>query len=722
MSYKKKGLVFSVILSFIYLFLVLAFSRESAVIIQSLMRFCVFVGFGGITTFFSIKFMHANETLQKSETRYKNLSSMIKLMCDNLPELIWAKDIEGKFLFVNKACSEILLDAKDTAEPIGKTDKYFAQRGTDAHPEIPDYFTLGNTCTDSDLAVMDQNKPLRFDESGNVKGKFLHLDVYKAPLADENGNLMGTVGSARVVTKERQMEKALRENEEKLKQIIDIVPHFVFAKDRDGHFIMANKAAASGSATTPENMVGKTHPELLGANPEQYESYLRDDREVIDSGKLKFIPEEEFTYADDGQKAIMETTKIPFTSLGIPAVLGVSVDITERKQAEKKQEKLQIQFTQAQKMESVGRLAGGVAHDFNNMLGVIIGYADIILEQLDSALPIYADLEEIRKAAVRSADLTRQLLTFSRQQTVAPRVLDLNQTMEGMLKMLHRLIGEDIDLSWLPGKDLGSVNMDPSQIDQMLANLCVNARDAIVDVGKITIETGTAALDEDYCSEHAGFMPGNFVLIAVSDDGCGMDKETQTQVFEPFFTTKELGKGTGLGLATIYGIVKQNNGFINVYSELGQGTTFKIYLPRYVGKPGRPQKEDPVILDVRGHETILLVEDEPAILRMTTRMLERLGYTVVAVDTPGEAIRLAGEYAGQIHLLMTDLVMPEMNGRDLSRNILSSSPNLKCLFISGYTANVIAHHGILEQGINFLQKPFSTKDLGVKVREIMENE
>ncbi len=395
--------------------------------------------------------------------------------------------------------------------------------------------------------------------------------------------------------------------------------------------------------------------------------------------------------------------------------------ITERKRAEEEREKLTEQLTQSQKMESVGRLAGGVAHDFNNMLGVILGHTELALEQVDPALPLHGSLLEIQKAAERSASLTRQLLAFARKQTVAPKVLDLNDTVEGMLNMLQRLIGEDLDLVWRPGNNLGPVKVDPSQIDQIMANLCVNARDAIGDTGKVMIETDTAVFDESYCVEHPGFLTGEYVLLAVSDDGCGMDKETLDKLFEPFFTTKAMGKGTGLGLATVYGIVKQNNGFINVYSEPGHGSTFKIYLPRYADKASQAPKDDALKSVVRGHETILLVEDEPGILKMTLAMLERQGYTVLAASTPGEAIRLAERYSGEIHLLVTDVVMPEMNGRDLAKNLIALYPNLKRLFMSGYTANVIAHHGVLDEGVHFIQKPFSSKDLAAEVRSALES-
>ena len=271
-----------------------------------------------------------------------------------------------------------------------------------------------------------------------------------------------------------------------------------------------------------------------------------------------------------------------------------------------------------------------------------------------------------------------------------------------------------------PGANLWPVKIDPSQIDQILANLCVNARDAIAGVGKVTIETTNIAFDEGYCADHAGFVPGEYVLLAVSDNGCGMDKETLAKLFEPFFTTKEMGKGTGLGLATVYGIVKQNNGFINVYSEPDQGTTFKIYLPRLRGKAEEMRTEGAAGPAMRGQETILLVEDEPAMLELTRTLLEMQGYTVLAASTPGEAIRLAREHAGEIHLLITDVVMPEMNGRDLAKNLLSLYPNLKRLFMSGYTANVIAHHGVLDEGVHFIQKPFSRKDLAAKVREALD--
>ena len=325
----------------------------------------------------------------------------------------------------------------------------------------------------------------------------------------------------------------------------------------------------------------------------------------------------------------------------------------------------------------------------------------------------------IEKSALRSAGLIRQLLAFARRQAVAPKVLDLNDSVT-MFKMLRRLIGEDIELVWIPGADLWPVKIDSSQVDQLLVNLCVNARDAIAGVGKVIIETENTTFDGAYCTVHPGFICGEYVMLAVSDDGCGMNKDVLDHLFEPYFTTKELGKGTGLGLSTVYGIVKQNEGFINVYSEPGKGTTFKIYLPRFVGEAGEPLAESTAETPKGRGETVLLVEDEALILDVSRTMLERLGYTVLTANAPGEALRQAKLHASEIQLLITDVVMPEMNGRSLTKLIRDIKPGLKCLFISGYTANVIAHRGVLEEGVNFLQKPFSMEDLASKVHQALE--
>ncbi len=404
----------------------------------------------------------------------------------------------------------------------------------------------------------------------------------------------------------------------------------------------------------------------------------------------------------------------------IIGMMGTIQDIADRKQAEAEQAHLALQLQQSWKMELVGRLAGGVAHDFNNMLGVILGNVDLALGQMAATDPLHDDLEEIRGAAVRSAELTHQLLAFARKQTLSPRVIDLNDTVAGTLKMLRRLLGEDVDLLWSPEPSLWPVRIDPTQVDQVLANLCANARDAIEGTGHITIETGRRVFSADECVHRLEVLPGEYVMLAVSDDGVGMDADTRARVFEPFFTTKEVGKGTDLGLATVYGIIRQSGGFVDVYSEPSHGSSFRIYLPRYVGASEPETPPAPVAPRPRGQETILLAEDEQGILALTARVLELHGYAVLRARTPGEAVRIAAEHPGEIHLLMTDVVMPEMNGRELAELLGTRHPKMRRLFMSGYSADVIAHRGVLPQGVHFIQKPFSQDALTRKVREVLD--
>jgi PAS domain S-box-containing protein len=544
------------------------------------------------------------------------------------------------------------------------------------------------------------------------------LDRGKVATWTEDGKPEWMYGTHQDITERKAAEETLRESEKRFATAFQHSPAPLVLSDIDtGRFIDVNQRWVEMLEFTREEQIGRTSKEVgIWDDPDERDrivGILRSDGHFRDEF-IKFK-----TKSGNTILALWSAETVDLS--GKQIMLSMITDITQLRQAEEERERLGAQLQQAQKLESVGRLAGGVAHDFNNMLSVVIGHADLILAEMTPDSPFYDDLMEIRNAGARSADLTRKLLAFARKQTVAPKVIDLNKTVEGMLKMLQRLIGEDIDITWLPGVKVWPAKIDPGQIDQMLANLCVNARDAIAGVGKLTIEAANARVDKDYCADHAEVIPGDYVMLAVSDNGCGMDAETLSHLFEPFFTTKELGKGTGLGLATVYGVVKQNNGFINVYSEPGRGTTFRIYLPRHQAKAAAVLEKKPEKPNERGHETVLLVEDEPSILRMTALMLERQGYTVVGASTPGEAVRLATAHAGVIHLLMTDVVMPEMNGRDLAKNILSLYPGMKCLFMSGYTANVIAHHGVLDEGVNFIQKPFSIGDLAVKVREALES-
>jgi len=518
------------------------------------------------------------------------------------------------------------------------------------------------------------------------------------------------------ITERKQAEDELRKSNELFSLFMHHSPIYTFIKEVTpirSLVLQASDNFRHMIGISGSEMVGKTMEELF--SPEFAAKITADDWAVVSRGDVLKLDE-------DLNGRSYTTIKFPVVQREKTLLAGYTIDNTDRKQAEEEKAKLEQQLHQSQRIESVGRLAGGVAHDFNNMLGVILGHAEIALDKLDANHPLHTHLQEIHKAAERSSSLTRQLLAFARKQTISPQVLDLNETVAGMLNMLQRLIGEDIHQVWLPGVNLWPVKVDPSQIDQVLANLCVNARDAMTGIGKVTIETRNISFDEGYCADHAGFSPGEYVSIAVSDNGCGMDQEILGNIFEPFFTTKGIGKGTGLGLAMVHGVVKQNNGFINVYSEPGQGTTFKIYLPRYLGRaePVETVELPAVSVGRSSQETILVVEDELSLLELSKIILEGQGYRVLAADTPGEAIRLAEEHDGEIHLLMTDVVMPEMNGRDLSKRILSVYPGLKRLFMSGYTANVIAHHGILDEGVHFIQKPFSRKDLTAKVREALD--
>jgi PAS domain S-box-containing protein len=401
-------------------------------------------------------------------------------------------------------------------------------------------------------------------------------------------------------------------------------------------------------------------------------------------------------------------------------MLGINMDITEEKQAEKEKIKLEHQLQQSQKIESIGQLAGGVAHDFNNMLGVILGHTELALMKAAPENPVIKDLEAIRSAAKRSGDLTRQLLTFARKETVIPKVIDLNDTVAGMLKMLQRLIGENIHLSWHPEVSLWAVKIDPSQLDQIFTNLCVNARDAITGIGKITIEAQNSSITENDRHVHPEAQLGDYVRLSITDTGHGIEKENLDHIFEPFFTTKEFGRGTGLGLSTVYGAVKQNHGFIDVVSERGQGTTFHVYLPRMHARIDSEEEtvDNPLS---QGTETILLVEDDQMLLSLTKTMLEQSGYRVLDALTIDRAISLAKKHPDPIHLLLSDLIMPVMNGKDLWDILHAIRPEMKVIFMSGYTADIIAKQGALEGGIHFLEKPVSVETLTSIVRKVLDH-
>lgn len=558
------------------------------------------------------------------------------------------------------------------------------------------------------VPVMREGKIVAIIGVGNKPADYTDEDVETiAYLADITWNII----------EQKRMEERLRENEAFLNTLFEAIPLPLYHKDREGLYRGFNRAFEAFLGITREKAIGKTvfqinPPELAG-------TYHTRDLELFERGGIQQYEFQIRNAQGELRDVIFSKAPLRDSHGNINGLIGAIIDISERKRAEEEREKLHVQLNQAQKMESVGRLAGGVAHDFNNMLGVIIGHTELALMKSDPHQSHYSNLQAIHKAAEHSADLTRQLLAFARKQAIAPTELDMNETVQGMLNVLERLIGEDIELAWIPGRGVWPVRMDPGQINQILTNLCVNARDAITGVGTVTIETSNARIDENYCSSHPEFIEGEFVRLAISDSGSGMDRETLDNIFDPFFTTKGAGKGTGLGLATVYGIVKQSNGFINVYSEPGQGTTFKIYLPRHIPVSGQPEKTAPESIS-HGHETVLLVEDQPEILEVGRTLLEKLGYTVLTAGTPGDAINAAMEHDGRINLLLTDVIMPGMNGRELSGKIMALYPEITTLFMSGYTADVISHRGVLDEGVYFIHKPFSLQDLAKKVRESLE--
>lgn len=531
------------------------------------------------------------------------------------------------------------------------------------------------------------------------------------------------VQQARSIVERKQAEESLRKSDERFRMAMEATKDGLWDWD-----IISNNVYYSPGYWLMLGYDAETRPESSGAwinliHPDDIEAVLATNHDCLENRCENFLIEYRMRASDGSWKWIQGRGKVVARNENGSALrmVGTHVDISERKRTEEEKETLTAQLQQSQKLESIARLAGGIAHDFNNMLTVIQGHADLSLMNMNSTNPYFKRFHAIRDIVNRSSDLTRQLLAFARKQPVSIKVIDLNATIESMLTMLKRLIGEDIHLIWSPETELRPVKVDPSQIDQLLVNLCINARDAIKGVGKIIVETGTSSFDEDYCAAHAEFVPGDYIWISVSDNGCGMDKATLARIFDPFFTTKEIGKGTGLGLATVYGAVRQNKGFINVYSEPGQGSVFKIYLPVYKENIAFTRTQVAPEPAARGHETILLVEDDTSILEMTASILQYLGYTVLAANAPNGAIRLAAENEHKINLLLTDVIMPEMNGKQLAERLCVNQPGIKVLFMSGYTADIIAHQGVLDEGVHFIQKPFSQSALATMIRTVLDS-
>ena len=633
---------------------------------------------------------------RRAEAALRESEERLRLFIEHAPAALAMFDREMRYLYVSRRWSSDYGLGERNLRGL----PYYA-----LFPEIPERWkAIHRRALGGEVVTTDAD---RFDRAdGTVQ--WLRWEV--RPWHDAAGEIGGIVVFSEDITARKRAEEALRDREAYLRAITQAVPDVLLVLDEEGRYLETLSAQPHLLYTEPAAFKGKLLGEVLP---------LEIARGALHSVRQTLLTRQ--TQSFDYELPVQKVGKRYFEARIAPlegpmldksAVVVLARDVTPQRLAEES-------LRQAQKMESMGRLAGGVAHDFNNMLAVIAGHADLALEQTVPDSPLHADLLAIQQAAQRSADLTRQLLAFARKQIIAPQVLDLDDTIAGMLKMLGRLIGENIALLWKPATTLWPVRMDPTQINQILANLVVNARDAIAGVGQIIIKTDNVAFDETYCETHADFVPGPYVLLAVSDNGCGMDKAVLAQLFDPFFTTKPPGQGTGLGLATVYGIVRQNHGFIHVYSEPGHGTTFKIYLPRHAADPVGTGATRESAVAPTGTETVLLVEDEAALLALATRQLERLGYTVLAAGGPHQALQQAQAHTGAIHLLLTDVIMPDLSGRDLWQRLRALRPGLKCLFVSGYTADIIAHHGVLDDGVYFLQKPFSTEALATKLREAL---
>ena len=645
---------------------------------------------------------------------------------------------QGKLLAAERARREALEETRATLYGIGDgviatdhegrvtrvnpvAEKLTGWRESDAHGRaLTEVFHIVNEDTRAEV----ENPVWRVLRDGKVVGLANHTllisrDGVERPIADSGApihsaeaRVIGAVLVFRDQTYERASTSALRASIESWQTTFDAMLDPVMLLGPDGTIRQCNRTFSAVFAGDGPSPVGQPCQDVIfgegeaaGGCPihQARDSGARAAREVRVDGKTYYVVTDPIV--DDPGGAIR----------GFVCTMR---DITEGKAAEEEHERLQAQLNEKWKMDSVGRLAGGVAHDFNNMLGVILGHAELAMTHLDASHPLSADLQEISRAAKHSADLTSQLLAFARRQPIRPRPLDLNQAVAALLNVLRRLVGENIEVIWNPGAEPWTVKADSAQIDRILINLAANARDAIAGVGVLCIETQNVTIDHESPAVDA-VPPGEYVMLLVSDTGVGMSAEVLQHLFEPFYTTKDVGHGTGLGLATVYGAVKQHGGFIGVESQPGRGTTFRLYLPREVGEAAAAPAEGADV-PPRGTETVLLVEDELAMLSLGRQILERHGYTVLAAAKPSEALAIARQHAGPIHLLLTDLVMPEMNGRQLKEQIDALRPGIKAVFMSGYTADIIARQGVIEEGIQFLQKPLSVAAMARAVRDALD--
>jgi two-component system, cell cycle sensor histidine kinase and response regulator CckA len=652
------------------------------------------------------------EALRESKALYQTL-------VERLPVYIFLKDKEGRFIYVNERFRNSLnMSFEDI---VGKTD-------FDLYPS-----EVAHKYRQDDLKIIQTGEYFEaIEEHYRPDGQKLYVQIIKAPIINSRNEITGLQGIFWDVTErhvaEERFHKQAEETEAarvRLDAILTSVGESIYQLDAEGNLIYLNPAGAKMLGYTLDEIVGQKMHALVHSHSNAIQAHRPESCPLLNVIKkgVPYQTSEDYFLSKTGHLIPVQYTSTPIVLNGqITGAVLSTRDITERKEAEAIRQESEQKLLQSQKMEAIGRLAGGVAHDFNNLLTAIIGYNELMLMKLSRNDPLKHSAEEIKKASGRAAALTQQLLAFSRRQMLQTRVFDLNSIVSDIDPMLRRLIGEDIDFITIQGEDAGAVKADPGQIEQVIMNLVVNARDAMPNGGKLTLETARVELGEDLTDRSSPIIAGQYVMLAVSDNGTGIDEETRLHLFEPFFTTKEKGKGTGLGLSTVYGIVKQSSGHIRVYSEVGSGTTFKVYLPR-VNRSLYDLEHDAVELDLpSGVETILLVEDEAVVRTLVREILESYSYQVIEAQNSTEALDICENYKEPIDLLVTDIVMPQMSGPELVKRSTSLRPEMKVLYMSGYTENAIVHHGILTEEIPFLQKPFTPDSLASKVREVLDKE
>jgi PAS domain S-box-containing protein len=638
---------------------------------------------------------------RKIEAAYRRSEEKFRSLVETTMDWVWEVDTEARYTYVSSNVQEIL--GLRPEELIG-TRPFDLMEPKEAERVSVLFASIANRRE----RVVDLE-----DTMVDTSGHPVVFATNAVPVFDGSGEWDGYFGTCRDITEQKIAEDALRQSEKQKSIILNSTSEMVAYYDTDLRVIWANTAAATSVGMTPQELVGRACYDIWHDRTEPCVGCP-----LLRALEAK-VPQRGEIETPDGRSWSLRGYPILDKAGKVTGLVEFGQDVTEQKHAAAREKQLAAQLAQAQKMESVGRLAGGVAHDFNNMLSVILGHTDLLLDSLPEEGPFLNSVHEIRRSATRSADLTRQLLTFARQDSVTPVSVDLNRTIPEMLQMLQRLIGENIQLVWEPAPEVWPVKLDPSQINQILVNLCVNARDAIADSGTVTIATQNTRQEHEEPGTESSQLTGDLVCVTVEDTGSGMDEETMNHLFEPFFTTKEGDKGTGLGLATVFGIVKQNGGDIRVDSTRGVGTTFSIFLPRHAVEALEPADPDPADEAGGRHGTVLLVEDEAAILEMITVMLRRQGFTVLAAANADEAMQRAHSCGSTIDILVTDVILPGMNGLELAKELCSSVPELKVLFMSGYPSTVIARYGVLDETISFIQKPFSQLKLSQKITEIL---